>query len=61
MLFRSGRWIEWPTLVVLPVLWLTLATIRAADRERVLVERRLEDVMEALAAVGARTPGRLAP
>lgn len=49
-----GAWVEWPALITLPVIWLTLATITAAERERRSVEDELEAVLDALHTIVAR-------
>lgn len=49
-----GRWIEWPSLFVLPALWIGIALSRAAQAKREATERRLEAAAEELAEAEAR-------
>jgi signal transduction histidine kinase len=49
-----GRWLEWPSLFVLPALWLGIALSRAAQAKREATEARLAAVLADLAAAEAR-------
>ena len=49
-----GRWIEWPTLFVLPTIWIGLALSRAAQAKREETQERLAGVLADLAAAEAR-------
>ena len=49
-----GRWIEWPSLFILPAIWIGLALSRAAQAKRRRTEERLAGVLAELAAAEAR-------
>ncbi len=49
-----GRWLEWPSLFVLPALWLGIALTRSAQAQREATEARLQGVVAELAAAEAR-------
>ncbi len=50
-----GRWLEWPSLFVLPALWIGIALSRAAQAEREETEARLAETASELAVAEARS------
>jgi len=54
-----GRWVEWPTLVTLPVVWVGIAIARAAQDERRRDEGEMERVLADYRLVTARGRQRL--
>lgn len=58
-LSEIGRWVEWPALITLPLVWLALSTVRASERQGEAVEEQLEDVLDQLTVVSARRRQRV--
>jgi len=58
-LSEIGRWVEWPALITLPVIWLGLAVMRASQDQRELVEQQLEGVLGQLSLITARRRQRI--